>query len=325
LRRSRGSLRDTSRAARRRALLPTPLPRAAHSWRQQRWARTLSRRAVKRARIRGLLLLPLLAAVLLAYDARDRLLGPEWDGAAQLVTAVAVLVLGWALARDLERAVAPPLFKRLEPSTAGTVDFLLRLAAMLVAAVAALRIAGLTPRTLALGGAVTAVITGLAAQQTLGNLIAGTVLFSAHPFRVGERVRLQGGPLAGTLEGVVSSLGLLYTTLSSGADPIMVPNSVVLGVAVTPLREPAGVDVRARLRPGVTPMDVERRLRESISTPLRNAPRVTLEELDGDEVVVRIAASPEDPADGPRLAGEVLAAAAGLARQASYPPSGEHE
>jgi len=184
--------------------------------------------------------------------------------------------------------------------------------------IAALRIAGLTPRTLALGGAVTAVIAGLAAQQTLANLMAGTVLITTHPFRVGERVRLQGGPLAGTLEGVVSSLGLFYTTFASGDDPIMVPNSVVLSVAVVPLREPEGVDVRARLRPGITPTDVEKHLRESITIPMRGGPRVTLEELDGDEVVVRIAATPQAPDDGPRLAGAVLAATAGLARDASY-------
>ena len=62
-------------------------------------------------------------------------------------------------------------------------------------------------------------ILGLAAQQTLGNLFAGTVLLSARPFRVGERVRLQGGGLAGKLEGVVSSLGLLYTTFAAGRGP----------------------------------------------------------------------------------------------------------
>ena len=49
----------------------------------------------------------------------------------------------------------------------------------------ALRLAGLKPETLAVGGAITAVILGLAAQQTVGNLIAGTVLLSARPFRVG--------------------------------------------------------------------------------------------------------------------------------------------
>jgi len=188
---------------------------------------------------------------------------------------------------------------------------------MLAAVLIALRIAGLGPRTLALGGAFTAVVVGLAAQQTLGNLFAGMVLLSARPFRVGERVTLQGGGLAGTVDGVVSSLGLLYTTLASGDDSIMVPNSVVLNVAIVPLREPDGIDLRARLRPGITPVDVDRTLRESIETPMRGAPSVTLEEVDGDDTVVRVRATPDQPGDGPRLAGEVLAAVSALAPRRS--------
>jgi hypothetical protein len=86
----------------------------------------------------------------------------------------------------------------------------------------------------------------------------------------------------------------------------MVPNSVVLNVAVVPLREPEGVELRARLRPGVTPLDVQEMLHDAIQTPMRGSPRITLEEVDGDEVVVHITAIPEHPADGPRLAGELL-------------------
>ncbi len=149
-------------------------------------------------------------------------------------------------------------------------------------------------------------IFGLAAQQTLGNLIAGTVLLSARPFRVGERVRLQGGPLAGQIEGTVSSLGLLYTTFATGDDSIMVPNSVVLNVAVLPLREPEAVNLRARLRAGMTPGDLQEILEKSLQTPLRDAPRITLEELDGEEVVVRIAATPRVAAQGRQLASELL-------------------
>ena len=175
-----------------------------------------------------------------------------------------------------------------------------------IALLVALRVAGIEARTLALGGAFTAVIFGLAAQQTLGNLFAGTVLLSARPFRVGERVRLQGGPLAGQIEGVVSSLGLLYTTFASGDDSIMVPNSVVLNVAVLPLKEPEAVNLRARLRPGVTPSDLQELLEQSLSTPLRSPPRITLEELDGEEVVVRIAATPRLTSEGRDLASELL-------------------
>ena len=90
----------------------------------------------------------------------------------------------------------------------------------------------------------------------------------------------------------------------------MVPNSVVLNVAIVPLREPDGVDLRARLRPDVTPLEVQELLDTAIQTPVRGQPQITLEELDGDEVVVRIPATPERPADGPRLASEVLEAVA---------------
>jgi small-conductance mechanosensitive channel len=174
--------------------------------------------------------------------------------------------------------------------------------------IVALRVAGVRPETLAVGGAFTAVVVGLAAQQTIGNLFAGLVLLSARPFRVGERVRFVGGNLAGTQEGIVGSLGLLYTTLASGADRIMIPNGLVLNAAVIPLREPERVEFTARFSASTTPRDVEARLRDEISTPMRYPPHIALEEMDRDEVVVRIVAVPESPADGAKLAGEVLSA-----------------
>jgi small conductance mechanosensitive channel len=169
-------------------------------------------------------------------------------------------------------------------------------------------VAGLRPSTIAVGGAITAVILGLAAQQTFGNLFAGTVLLSARPFRVGDLIRLQTGSVGGEVEGTVSSLGLLYTTLSRGADMILVPNSVVLSAAIIPLREPSAVELRAELRPGVLPSEVQALLDERVLTPVRSDPHIDLEEVDSDRVVVRIAATPESEEDGAQLADEVLAA-----------------
>jgi small conductance mechanosensitive channel len=290
----------------------------SQSWREAGLARQLSRRAVKRARIQALVMVPLLVAILVVYDYRHDLFGRDFDKPVQIVTTIVLIVLGWQIARDVGRALGPTLFRRLDPGTAGTVGFLIRLVFVGLAIIVALRIAGLDPRTLAVGGAFTAVIVGLAAQQTLGNLIAGTVLLSARPFRVGERVRLQGGGIAGQIEGVVSSLGLLYTTFSQGDDQVMVPNSVVLNVAIVPLREPDSVDLRARLNSDVTPLEVQELLDETIQTPVRDRPHITLEEIDGDEVVVRISATPERPSDGPKLASEVLEAVGGrTVREAS--------
>jgi small-conductance mechanosensitive channel len=281
-------------------------------------ARTLTLQTVeraKRARLELLVIVPALAATIFAYARRQELFGA--DEPVRIAAGVLMVALGWALARDLGRFAAPALFRRMDPATAGTVSFLIRLVMIGIAALVALRVGGLDPATLAVGGAITAVVVGLAAQQTLGNLIAGMVLIAARPFRVGDRVRLQAGGLAGQLEGVVASLGLLYTTFSQGPDSVvMVPNTVVLTAAIVPLKEPSAVDLLARLRPDVRPSDVQSMLERGIVTPVRGEPHISLEEIDGDEVVVRIAAMPVDADDGPRLADEVLAAVAAATREA---------
>jgi small conductance mechanosensitive channel len=218
------------------------------------------------------------------------------------------VILGWAFAMNLGRALGPTLLNRLDPGAAGTVGFLIRLLTLLASVLVALRLAGLEPATLAVGGAITAVIIGLAAQQTIGNLIAGTGLLSARPFRVGDRVRLHAGGVAGQVEGTVSSLGLLFITLANGEDRIMVPNNVVLSAAIVPLREPSAVDLRARLSADVRPSEIERLIEETVTVPTRSDPNVDLEEFDGEEVVVRISATPVEHADGSKLADQVVAA-----------------
>jgi small conductance mechanosensitive channel len=260
----------------------------------------------KRARTHVALLLPLIAGVVLAYVYRDRLFG--LDLPIRIGCVVALVILGWAFAMNLGRAIGPVLMRRLEPGTAGTVGFLIRLATLVVTVLVALRLAGLKPETLAVGGAITAVILGLAAQQTVGNLIAGTVLLSARPFRVGERIRVHAGGVAGTVEGTVASLGLLYTTLANGADRIMVPNNVVLSAAVVPLREPDGVDMLAKLGRDIRPSDVQRLLRDSISVETRSEPEVELEQMEGGQVIFRVRATPADSDCGPDLADQVVAA-----------------
>jgi small conductance mechanosensitive channel len=294
----------------------------SQAWKEVGLIRQISPKVVKRARLEALVLLPLFAVIVFIYDNRVKLFGKEvprhGHGPAHkeleqaletpitVITVILLVILGWAIARDVGRGLGPALFRRLDPATAGTVGFLIRLATVVLALIVALQVAGIQAKTLALGGAFTAVVFGLAAQQTLGNLIAGTVLLSARPFRVGERVRLQGGGLAGQVEGIVSSLGLLYTTLATGEDSVLVPNSVVLNVAIMPLREPEAVNLRARLRAGMTPGDLQEILEKSLQTPLRDSPRITLEELDGNEVVVRIAATPRVASQGRHLASELL-------------------
>ena len=200
----------------------------------------------------------------------------------------------------------------MDPGTAGTVGFLVRLVTVVITVVVALDVAGLSAGSLVATSAFTAVILGLAAQQTLGNLFAGMVLISARPFRVGERVRFQAGAVGGQIEGIVSSLGLLYTTLVQGDDRIMVPNNVVLSAVVVPIREPESVDVKVRLGKGIPVTQVQKILDDGVNTPTRRPVTVNLQELDGDDVVVRVQATPDRPDDGARLADEIIDALASV-------------
>jgi small conductance mechanosensitive channel len=283
----------------------------SHAWEQAGLARQVAARAARKARRQVLILTPILVGILVAYSERKHIFG--LDEPIRWITVIALVIVGWAFARSVGEVAGPSLFRRMDPATAGTVGFLVRLVTVAIAVVVALRIAGLSPQSLAVGGAFTAVIVGLAAQQTLGNLIAGTVLLSARPFRVGERVRLQAGAIGGQIDGVVSSLGLLYTVLAAGEDRIMVPNSQVLSAVVIPRREPAAVDLRARLPHRIPPSEVQAAIDKAVSVQTRSGTHIGLEEFDGDEVVVRIEATPERATDGPRLADEILAAVGELA------------
>jgi len=279
----------------------------SHTWHELGLGEEIERGSQRRT-LGGLLLaLLLLAGTLLVYGNRHEWL-PGYGPWVKAATVAVLVIVGSVAVHWLVRGFSAPLFRRLDPATAGTLGFLIRLFAMSLVVILALRIAGVTAATLALGGTITAVVLGLAAQQSLGGIFAGVVLQGTRPFRVGERVRLVGGFIAGSVEGTVSSLGLFYTTLAQGADRIQIPNSVLINLAIVPLCEPDRIDLRARFRSNASPRRVEQRLLDSIEVPTRYAPHVGLEEIDEDGVVLRISATPLRPGDGSQLAEEVLEA-----------------
>jgi small-conductance mechanosensitive channel len=76
------------------------------------------------------------------------------------------------------------------------------------------------------GASVGAVVLGLAAQNTLGNLIAGFAILLYHPFRLGDDVEINTPK--GVMRGTIAQLTLGYTTLdASTQEQIIVPNSVM--------------------------------------------------------------------------------------------------
>ena len=87
---------------------------------------------------------------------------------------------------------------------------------------------------LLVGGAVTSIILGIAAQQSLSNVFSGLVLLLSHPFGVGDAVTFRSGAFSGQIEGIVTEIGISYVRVETADGPIRLPNAQVLASAVGP-------------------------------------------------------------------------------------------
>jgi small conductance mechanosensitive channel len=146
---------------------------------------------------------------------------------------LAFLVLATVVARLVRLTVAQTLrrdHKQLIDRTVAT--FLTQLAQIGIYLLAIILYAHLIPALRSLGTAllasvsVASVIIGLAAQNTLGNLIAGIALLLYRPFKVGDNVQVNAP--SGLEIGTIETLTLGYTVLRTFDDRrIVVPNSVM--------------------------------------------------------------------------------------------------
>jgi small-conductance mechanosensitive channel len=127
----------------------------------------------------------------------------------------------------------------LEPRTgkahAAVVRYTVVLAGGLANVIITLQLFKVPVGNLLVGTAFTAVLLGIAAQQTLGNLFAGVMLMLARPFSAGDQVRMRGGALGGEIQGTVTAVGITYTRLDTAEGPLNVPNAQAMAAVVGPL------------------------------------------------------------------------------------------
>jgi small-conductance mechanosensitive channel len=122
---------------------------------------------------------------------------------------------------------------------AAVIRYALVLASAIAIILITLSLLNVSVGRLVLGGALTGVLLGIAAQQSLANLFAGLMLMFARPFSIGDRVRIRSGALAGIIEGTVTEISITYVRLDTGDGTLFLPNSQVLAAAVGPVGEPA--------------------------------------------------------------------------------------
>ena len=135
---------------------------------------------------------------------------------------------------------------------AAVIRFTIVLAGGLATIVITLQLLDIPITQLVVGGALTGVLVGIAAQQSLANVFAGIVLLMARPFRVGDQIGIRSGALGGLIEGFVTEVSITYVTLDTGNGVVHVPNSQVLAAAVGPA---GSVSAPAGATPWPTPVN----------------------------------------------------------------------
>jgi small-conductance mechanosensitive channel len=159
----------------------------------------------------------------LSYLKPDTLLGA-------LVYLVVFLFMGMVLSRTLRTLVHAALTRKGHVDRT-TITFMQQFGTALIWVIALILYAHLIPvlrsmgTALLAGASIASVVIGLAAQSTLGNLVAGISITIYRPFRLGDTIQVAAP--TGAEIGVVETLSLGYTTLrTADGRLIVVPNAL---------------------------------------------------------------------------------------------------
>lgn len=147
-----------------------------------------------------------------------------------LVYLAAFVLVALLLSRGLRAAVHAGMSRHAHIDRT-TISFAQQLASAFIWVVMLILYAHLIPvlrsmgTALLAGASVASVVIGLAAQSTLGNLVAGVAITIYRPFRLGDTLQIAAP--TGTEIGTVELISLGYTTLRTpDARLIVLPNSV---------------------------------------------------------------------------------------------------
>jgi small-conductance mechanosensitive channel len=162
-------------------------------------------------------------------------LGQSGNRILEYGTAVAFFLLAGAATIGLGNKARDVLQPSVGSAHAGIVRFAVVLAGGLATIILTLQLFNIAVTQLVVGGALTGVLVGIAAQQSLANVFAGIVLLLARPFQVGDQVGIRSGALSGLIEGTVSEVSVTYVRLETENGPVHLPNSQVLAAAVGPV------------------------------------------------------------------------------------------
>ncbi len=176
-----------------------------------------------------------LGAVLgeIAAVVEGRAIGAHHPDLTPLRWILALVVLSWGVVTVRWGAVAlgRVVTQRANIGAGAVVRLVSNGVGALLVIVGVLSVLGVSLTRLLIGAGVASIVIGVAAQQSLANIIAALVLLIARPFVVGDDIIIRSGAL-GVIEGHVVAIGLTYVTVRTHEALIRVPNSAMLASGI---------------------------------------------------------------------------------------------
>jgi small-conductance mechanosensitive channel len=186
---------------------------------------------------RPLLWAGLAVVFLITVNAPDAGLLPIHDRLVEkvisLVSALLFVISGVLATRRTAGYIDARLRRRGMGSAGSILSVVISAVGYCVVVLTALSALAIPLQQLVVGGALTGVVVGIAAQQTLGNVFAGLMILMVRPFHVGDTIEVRSGALNGPFTGRVRALGLTYVTLAAENGTLLLPNAGVLAAGVT--------------------------------------------------------------------------------------------
>jgi small conductance mechanosensitive channel len=235
---------------------------------------------------------------LLKYLKPDTLIGA-------LAYLVIFILVAQLLSRTLRAAVHAAMTRKGHLDRT-TISFLQQMGSAMIWVIFLILYAHLIPvlrsmgTALLAGASVASVVIGLAAQSTLGNLVAGVSITIYRPFRLGDTLQVTAP--TGTEIGVVELISLGYTTLrAQDGHLIVLPNSIAASQVTINLNDtfaPGSFAISIRLRRDAD-LEAARRLAVEVAKDRVGEKAVMgcyLTKVDGDAVTLDLRLSAPDAA-----------------------------
>ena len=184
---------------------------------------TKNKKDTRRSVLKRIILLGVILAITLTLS--TLVLGPLIPPEFLLYTQIAQFALiGYFVMEIISNsAFRVATVARRSNQTAKSIRSLIRILGSLIITAIIISFLSQNPALAAAIGTITAVVIGFAAQNVIGNLIAGMYLTITRPFKIDDRITVLGN------SGKVIDIGLLYSgLLMDSGDTVLVPNTLLI-------------------------------------------------------------------------------------------------